>query len=563
MANHRTPIEWREVTPAHLHALLDGLRGKVTDEEYRELTALVETVISLADLLARKNISITRLRKVIFGAATEKTREVLAHAGDGPERTGARGDDASSQQTGQAGGATASRPRQPGHGRHGAASYPGARAITIAHPTLKHGDPCPACAGGKVYVQGEPKVLLRFAGQAPIGATVYSLERLRCHLCGLLFRAPVPDGVGKDKYEVTTGAMIAQLKYGSGVPFHRLAQLQATIGIPLPPSTQWEIVAGVATRIAPVLPELIRQAAQGDVLYNDDTGMTVLSLLRRTRDARADRTPGEPSAARDVSPDRTGIFTSGIVATRDGQRIALYFTGRRHAGENLATVLAHRAPDLGPPIQMCDALSRNVPETFDTILANCLCHARRTVVDVAPDFPPESRYVLETLRDVYACDATAREQRLSREARLALHQQHSRPLMDALHAWCERQLGEHLVEPNSGLGEAIKYFLKHWTKLTRFLDVAGAPLDSNLVERALKKAILHRKGALFYKTENGARVGDLFMSAIHTCELNGINAFAYLVELQRHADALKEAPDAWLPWTYRETLHKIAVAPAA
>ena len=93
--------------------------------------------------------------------------------------------------------------------------------------------------------------------------------------------------------------------------------------------------------------------------------------------------------------------------------------------------------------------------------------------------------------------------------------------------------------------------------------MAGAPLDSNLVERALKKAILHRKGALFYKTENGARVGDLFMSAIHTCELNGINAFEYLVELQRHADALKEAPDAWLPWTYRETLQKIAVAPAA
>jgi transposase len=96
--------------------------------------------------------------------------------------------------------------------------------------------------------------------------------------------------------------------------------------------------------------------------------------------------------------------------------------------------------------------------------------------------------------------------------------------------------------------------LRHWDKLTLFLRHAGAPLDNNLCERALKKAILHRKNALFYKTRNGARVGDLFMSLIYTCQLNQINPFDYLTELQRHADRLATAPDCWLPWNYCDAL---------
>ncbi len=214
-------------------------------------------------------------------------------------------------------------------------------------------------------------------------------------------------------------------------------------------------------------------------------------------------------------------------------------------------------------MQMCDALSRNSPKAFAVILAHCLAHARRHIVDVTPNFPAECRHVLETVRNVYRYDAHAREQGLSPEARLAFHQTHSRPRMDALHAWCTTQFDAHRVEPHSGLGQAITYFLTHWTPLTRFLEIPGAPIDNNLVERALKRAILHRKGALFYKTLNGAHVGDLFMSLIHTCELNGVNAFAYLVALQQHADALKETPGAWLPWTYRDTLQPLGASRAA
>ena len=162
--------------------------------------------------------------------------------------------------------------------------------------------------------------------------------------------------------------------------------------------------------------------------------------------------------------------------------------------------------------------------------------------------------MLESFREVYRYDAEAEERGLTPEERLRFHQEHSQPVMDALHAWFEAQLAERKVEPNSGLGEAITYCLRRWTRLTLFLHQAGAPLDSNLVERALKKCILHRKNSLFYKTENGAEVGDLFMSLIHTCELNDANPFDYLTELQKHAGELAKNPAVWMPWNYRATL---------
>jgi hypothetical protein len=180
-------------------------------------------------------------------------------------------------------------------------------------------------------------------GQAPLAATVYSLERLRCGACGQVFTAQEPEGVGPEKYDETAAAMIAQLKYGSGTPFYRLEQLQGQLGIPLPAATQWEVVEEAAELLKPARDELIRQAAQGEVVHNDDTSMRVLRLTR------------EPS------DERTGVFTSGIVSTGQGWKIALYFTGPQHAGENLADVL-QRAQNARPPIQMCDALSRNVPK---------------------------------------------------------------------------------------------------------------------------------------------------------------------------------------------------------
>jgi hypothetical protein len=286
-----------------------------------------------------------------------------------------------------------------------------------------------------------------------------------------------------------------------------------------------------AKSLEPILEELIRQAAQGKVMHNDDTGMRILRLTRE---------PGDK---------RTGTFTSGIVSMVGAWRIALFFTGWKHAGENIAEVLKRRARELPAPIQMCDALSRNTPklEGVEILLANCLAHARRQFVEIVENFPEECRYVLETLRSVYHYDTMTQEQELSPEDRLRFHQEHSAPWMKGLQEWAETQLTEHKTEPNSGLGKAISYLQNHWAELTLFLRQAGAPLDNNIVERVLKKAILNRKNALFYKTLNGAGVGDLFMSLIHTCELNGANPFDYLTELQRHTEELKRTPSEWMP----------------
>lgn len=437
-----------------------------------------------------------------------------------------------------------SAPPPAGHGRNSAAAFSGGDKVEVPHQSLKHGDRCPECGQGNVYAQKEPRVLVRIVGQAPLAATVYSLERLRCGACGQVFTAEEPEGVAAEKYDETAAAMIAQLKYGSGIPFYRLERLEEQLGIPLPAATQWEIVEEEAEVIKPARDELIRQAANGEVLHNDDTGMRVLKL---------EREPGD---------HRTGVFTSGIVSTAAGRQIALYFTGRQHAGENIADVLKQRARESGPAIQMCDALSWNAPKLpagVELLVAHCLAHGRRQVVDVAQNFPAECRHVLEQLGEVYRNDARAREEAMTPVERLRFHQQHSQPILDALHGWLEAQFAERRAEPNSGLGKAITYLLRHWKPLTLFLRQAGAPLDNNLCERALKRAVLHRKNALFYRTLNGAQVGDLFMSLIHTCQLCGANSFDYLVQLQRHARELAANPAEWMPWNYRETVARLAV----
>ena len=310
---------------------------------------------------------------------------------------------------------------------------------------------------------------------------------------------------------------------------------------------QWQLVCNAADCGPRDAYEHLRTlAARGDLFHNDDTMMQVLELTKKKKDQ-------EP--LREDDPERSGVFTTSVLSlAEDRPAIALFFTGPYHAGENLRELLTDRSEELPPPIQMCDALSRNMPENLRVILANCLVHGRRNFVDVVEYFPGEVKYVVECLKQVYQVDAEAKQQQLSPDERLRLHQERSQGVMEELHLWLQAQFDEKHVEPNSSLGRAIAYMLKRWEKLTLFLRVAGAPLDNNICERALKMAIRHRNNSLFYKTMRGAAIGDLYMSLIHTCYLCGASPIDYLTELQRHHQQVRAAPGDWMPWNYRRQL---------
>jgi hypothetical protein len=316
---------------------------------------------------------------------------------------------------------------------------------------------------------------------------------------------------------------------------NRIERLQFGMGIPLPVSTQWELLLKAAGLLAPVHAELTRQAAQGQVLFNDDTVMRILEKTPVPREGRK------------------AVYTSAILSRTGDNRIALFITSHNHAGENLEAVLKHRAEGLTAPIQMCDALAANtVGEAgeLNTILAHCLAHARRRFVEVENRFPAEVEHLLRELREVYRNDAQAKQEGMDPRARLAFHQKESGPVMARLEIWLREQIEDGLAEPNSGLGQAITYMRKHWTALTLFLREPGCPLDNNACEMVVKRAIMHRKNSLFYRSATGARAGDTFMSLIHSAELNGVEPFEYLIELLKHPDDLERAPDRWMPWAY-------------
>jgi transposase len=459
----------------------------------------------------------------------------------------------------EAGGESASpdEKKSKGHGRRGADQYAGAEREHVPHPTLGHKSPCPKCQKGKLALQKRPKVLVRLVGSAPVQAKVWTYDWLRCNSCGAIFTAPLPQAAGPpEKFDESVTSTIGLLRYGFGMPFNRLAHLQECVSIPLPASTQWDLVNRSAPHLEPVFIEIIREAATGEIFYNDDTTMRILELI----EARKNKPPDE----KPKGTERTGIFTTGVISTVGDRQIALYLTGQNHAGENLEAVLAECAPGGGTVIQMSDGLSRNepahLPEGLAVIHANCMSHGRRKYVEIVDSFPDQCLHVLVALEQVYKNEGKCRREKMTPEERLAYHQENSGPIMDDLEAWLKQQLAEKLIEPNSTFGEATDYMLKRWDKLTRFLTVAGAPIDNNICERALKRAIRHRKNSLFYKTLHGARVGDIYMSLIHTCELNGINPFTYLTQLVRAGERVAEDPRRWLPWNY-ESATALAESP--
>ena len=410
MANSRAP-EVVTLSPPQLEALLAKLAGLLPAEIYQLVEQSLRTLQWVTGALEAKNPSLGRLRRMLFGAKTEKTRQVLP----------------------QSGGATPTpKPKAKGHGRKAAQDYPGAKRQPVPHPTLHLGQLCPKCLKGKLYLLKTPARIVRVVAQPIFSATVFELERLRCALCGALFTAPAPPEAGLAKYDPSCGVRLNLQRFGAGQPMYRTAKWQRHFGVPLPASTQWERMAAASKIPALVYEAMIGFAAQAELLPNDDTPMRVQSLRREI-------------AASQAPDQRKGIFTTGIIAQVGSVSVALFFTGQKHAGENLNELLKNRAADLAKPLQMCEALSRNEPKDFQTILCNCILHARRNFIDVNENFPEESRQVIESLREIYRFEAQAKERKLSPLERLAFHQEKSKPVMDRLRQWMQAQMDQKKI----------------------------------------------------------------------------------------------------------------------
>ena len=362
-----------------MEGMVERAKGLLTKEDHELLTGLVDTLLTLVRLVRKGRTTIARLRRLVGMVSTEKTVEVLgklsegeASAADGAadleehneekpagENNTAAGEQPATAETAASpepgtGAQAATKPK--GHGRLPASDYPDATHITVAHESLCPGDICPACGRGKLYALKEPARFLRIVGQAPLVAVCWDCQRLRCSACGLPHTARAPDEAQGDKHSETAAAMMVLLRYDVGVPLNRLEQLQHHLKTPVPSSTQWDVVNARVSAVEPVYRELIRLAAQSSIVHNDDTYVRVLEFMGKRR-AKLLQHGALPS------PERTGLFTTAIVAFDDaGRTLALFFTGRQHAGENLTDLLNHRAQELAPPVLMCDALARNLPK---------------------------------------------------------------------------------------------------------------------------------------------------------------------------------------------------------
>ena len=545
-----------ELSHEESEALIARVKANELTDQDRELVAkLLGVFVWLTFTLHETRVSIGRLKTMLFGKGRSNRTKKPPNddeGGSGPAPPQASpGDEPQAPMTGEVvpreqppasdstSASQGSGPRR-GHGRYGAEAYRGAQTMSCRHEALAKGQRCPQCGRGTLYGLDD-SVVVRIDGNALLSAIRYERERLRCSACLAVFTAPLPDGVGPDKYSARARVVLALSRCFLGVPYYRLQHLQAMLGVPVADATQWDQVERVADAVWPVFEQLKVQAAHSTLLYHDDTSARILSMIRENRS--------------DEPPERVGMYTTGLVACQGERTIVLYFTGREHAGENLAAVLALRDPHLPAPLVMSDALAANQPADLPAhIRCLCLAHGLRQFTDIDAHFPQHCERVLEDLAEVFDHEHTTQAHSLDPEQRLAYHRQHSAPVLARLRKWIDEQFRLREVEPNSSLGKAFRYMTKHWTALTRFLHVPGAPLDSNTVERALKLMIRQRNNSRFFASAHSARISSMLSSVIATCAEAGVNPLDYLVALLDNRSAVFANPSQWLPWNWNTTV---------
>lgn len=497
------------------------------------LDALV-TLASMQDLLASHDVTVHKLRKLLgIEKSSEKRVDVSTKTKAAPKNKAAK--------TNSDKGFTPVKPA----------------VIIHAQQDLSKGDTCPECLTGKLY-KTEPGSLLRITGHSPFTPEQHVMERFRCNSCGAYFTATLPDNVLSDgspsqKYGYSARSLMAIYKYFAGLPFYRQCSIQKLLGVKITASTVFDQVELVCDAINPVYQTLFALAADAQHYYLDDTTHRILdqtSIEKKVRNS-------------DKTQMRTGVYTSGVIATlADNRAIVLFETNIGHAGEFIDSILDRRANGSTKPIIMSDALPSNHPSVRESVTSLCNSHARRQFVDVIHHFPDEVDDILERYGQIWSNEHQVVEQKLTASERLAYHQTHSLPIMAEIKRWGETHLTDGSVEENSGLGKAIRYFIKHYAGLSCFCCVEGVKIDNNQIEAMLKIVVRDRKNAMFHKTLLGATIGDVITSMIATGSEAGINVFEYFTVLQRDKEKVKATPENYLPWNYLENSELISDLPS-
>lgn len=455
-----------------------------------------------------------------------------------------------------------------GHGRNGADAFVNATKVVHGLAAGIVGAICALCGVGRVFPYRE-KVIIRVVGQPLFAAERHQFEQGRCRLCGAIFTAEgtelvVRGGIGSSYivYDWSACAMLAVMHYFAGGPFKRLEALHQGWGVPMPDANQWRVVDECDDLLAPLYRALERHAIQNaTTLGFDDTGSMIIDTRRRIHDElQALELMGE--STQNV---RTGINATCVYIETPEAKVVLFFTGRHHAGEIIDRLLAHRRAGANKPIAISDAASKNFAHDHTDELEQAVCNAHcymkfRAVKD---QFPAEYAVAGEVYKNVFDNDDKAEALGLDLRERMLYHLQHSKPHMLRLWQMCKDKTDGNLVEPNSPLWEPVSFVINQWHRLTRFYEVPGVPLDSNIVEQALIIPVRYLAGSFAYKTQNGADVGDRHMSFIATANANGVEPVAYFTECLRNHEDLAKRPDHYLPWVYRDRLEQLDRVPRA
>jgi hypothetical protein len=399
----------------------------------------------------------------------------------------------------------------------------------------------------------------------------YVTEKCRCNSCMATIAAEVPEVIAKEHIRGASyqaAAFILGSRYRLGMPFLRQETLSRWLENPISDARLWDIARDASELLKPLYDHFMKFVAEAQLQVIDDGHCRIISYSREIKDEIAAALRNSLSE-KDI---RTGVNTTVMKGVYDKAAIICYISGREHQGER-AYDLDQKRTSQDPVQRMTDAASKtkttrpfptldergfilaakgNVVIDSRVIPVNCLAHLRNKFADAQKNAPELAQFILEKISAIYDVDDEAFELHLDSAQRLALHQEKSTPLVSAIRDRVAAELDAKTFFPKEAISEAITYAKNNLAKCTQFLELAGCPLDSNDIERAVFSVVRHRVNSQAYQTDSGAKCGDIAMSFFASAIEAKINPLNYVASCLEFSSDLTVHPELWMPWNYEE-----------